>query len=60
MNWLDSHFPTDADIAKPGVARGNCNPEAGLPATVEKEHPDSSVTFSNLKYGAINSTFSAN
>jgi cellulose 1,4-beta-cellobiosidase len=59
MNWLDSNFPTDADPSKPGVKRGRCDPEAGLPATVEKNHPDASVVYSNIKYGTINSTFAA-
>jgi len=60
MNWLDSHFPTDADPSSPGVARGRCDPEAGLPATVEKAHPDAYVVYSNIKFGAINSTFATN
>ena len=59
MNWLDSHFPTDADSAKPGVARGRCDPEAGDPKTIEAAHPDAYVIYSNIKLGAINSTFSA-
>ncbi|KAL2127533.1 hypothetical protein VTI74DRAFT_10582 [Chaetomium olivicolor] len=59
MNWLDSNYPTDADPTKPGVARGRCDPEAGLPETVEKEHPDAYVIYSNIKLGAINSTFTA-
>ncbi|KAK4193542.1 glycoside hydrolase [Podospora australis] len=60
MNWLDSTFPADADPSKPGVARGRCDPEAGLPATVEAAHPDAYVVYSNIKFGAINSTFAAN
>jgi cellulose 1,4-beta-cellobiosidase len=59
MNWLDSNYPTTADASKPGVARGTCDSAAGLPATVEKAHPDASVTYSNIKLGAINSTFTA-
>ena len=57
MNWLDSHFPTDADPTAPGVTRGRCDPTAGEPAKVEKEHPDAFVVYSNIKYGSINSTF---
>ncbi|KAK0657176.1 glycoside hydrolase [Cercophora newfieldiana] len=60
MNWLDSNFPTDEDPSKPGIARGRCNPDAGLPATVEAAHPDAYVVYSNIKFGAINSTFTAN
>lgn len=59
MNWLDSNFPVDADPSKPGIARGRCDPSAGDPKTVESAHPDASVTFSNIKFGAINSTFKA-
>ncbi|KAK3383090.1 glycoside hydrolase family 7 protein [Lasiosphaeria ovina] len=59
MNWLDSHFPADADPSKPGVTRGRCDPEAGVPKTVEAAHPDASVVYSNIKLGAINSTFTA-
>jgi len=59
MNWLDSNYPPEADPRKPGVARGRCDPEAGLPETVEKEHPDAYVIYSNIKLGAINSTFTA-
>jgi cellulose 1,4-beta-cellobiosidase len=59
MNWLDSNFPTDADPSDPGVARGRCDPEAGKPETVEAAHPDAYVVYSNIKVGAINSTFSA-
>ncbi|KXX74890.1 Exoglucanase 1 [Madurella mycetomatis] len=59
MNWLDSNYPPEADPSEPGVARGRCDPEAGVPETVEKEHPDSYVIYSNIKFGAINSTFTA-
>lgn len=57
MNWLDSVYPTDGDPTKPGIKRGTCDPAAGLPATVEAAHPNASVIYSNIKYGAINSTF---
>jgi cellulose 1,4-beta-cellobiosidase len=59
MNWLDSVYPPDADPSAPGVARGRCDPEAGVPETVEAAHPDAYVVYSNIKIGAINSTFSA-
>jgi cellulose 1,4-beta-cellobiosidase len=59
MNWLDSNYPTDADPSKPGIARGRCDPEAGVPETVEAAHPDAYVIYSNIKVGAINSTFAA-
>jgi len=59
MNWLDSNYPTDADASKPGVARGRCDPTAGDPKNVEAQHPDASVVYSNIKLGALNSTFAA-
>jgi cellulose 1,4-beta-cellobiosidase len=57
MMWLDSSYPTDADPSQPGVARGTCEHGAGDPDVVESEHPDASVTFSNIKFGPIGSTF---
>lgn len=59
MNWLDSTFPVDADPSAPGVARGRCDPADGEPETVEADHPDAYVIYSNIKVGAINSTFTA-
>ncbi|KAL4815875.1 putative 1,4-beta-D-glucan cellobiohydrolase A [Aspergillus spinulosporus] len=57
MMWLDSSYPTDADPSQPGVARGTCEQGVGDPDVVESEHPDASVTFSNIKFGPIGSTF---
>lgn len=45
MNWLDS-----------GNA-GPCNSTEGNPATIQAEHPDTAVTFSNIRWGDIGSTF---
>merc|ERR1712032_814238 len=57
MLWLDSDFPTDQPASKPGVARGPCSTSSGKPADVRKNFPDASVTYSNIKYGTIGSTF---
>ncbi|CEN61393.1 Putative 1,4-beta-D-glucan cellobiohydrolase B [Aspergillus calidoustus] len=57
MMWLDSSFPVDADPSEPGIARGTCEHGAGDPDVVESESPDASVTFSNIKFGPIGSTF---
>lgn len=57
MLWLDSNYPTDKSPSEPGVARGPCATSSGDPKTVESQHPDAKVMFSNIKYGAINSTF---
>ncbi|KAL4998261.1 putative 1,4-beta-D-glucan cellobiohydrolase A [Aspergillus recurvatus] len=57
MMWLDSSYPTDADPSQPGVARGTCEHGAGDPDVVESQHADASVTFSNIKFGPVGSTF---
>ncbi|KAF2013628.1 carbohydrate-binding module family 1 protein [Aaosphaeria arxii CBS 175.79] len=59
MLWLDSTFPTDKDPAAPGVARGTCPTDSGKPEVVEVENADSSVIYSNIKFGAIDSTYKA-
>lgn len=56
MLWLDSDYPVDQQ-GKPGNARGRCSTDSGKPSDVEREYPDSKVQFSNIKHGAINSTF---
>jgi cellulose 1,4-beta-cellobiosidase len=57
MLWLDSTYPTTA--TGPGKARGTCAVTSGVPADVEAKAPASSVTYSNIKTGPINSTFAA-
>lgn len=57
MLWLDSDYPVGASPSAPGVARGTCATSSGIPATVESQSPGASVTFSNIKYGPIGSTF---
>jgi cellulase len=47
MNWLDSG------------SSGPCSSSAGNPATIEKQTPGTYVTFSNIRWGDIGSTFSA-
>ncbi|TFK96197.1 glycoside hydrolase, partial [Pterulicium gracile] len=59
MLWLDSNYPLDKDAATPGVARGSCAADSGKPATVESVSANASVTFSNIKYGPIGSTYKA-
>jgi len=55
MLWLDSNYPTDK--TGPGVARGPCATSSGDPVDVERDSPHSSVTFSNIKFGTIGSTY---
>jgi cellulose 1,4-beta-cellobiosidase len=56
MLWLDSDYPTDVDDTLPGVARGSCPTDSGTPDDVETNNADSTVTFSNIKWGPIGST----
>ena len=58
MLWLDSTYPVGS--TKPGAARGTCSADSGKPEDVEKNHPDSSVKFSNIKIGDIGTTFKPN
>ncbi|KAF4973080.1 hypothetical protein FSARC_511 [Fusarium sarcochroum] len=55
MLWLDSTYPTDATGA--GAARGSCATTSGDPKDVEASVPNSKVSFSNIKFGPIGSTF---
>jgi cellulose 1,4-beta-cellobiosidase len=55
MLWLDSVYPPGS--SKPGAARGTCGPDSGKPEDVEKNSPNSSVKFSNIKVGDIGTTF---
>lgn len=57
MLWLDSNYPPDKSPSTPGVARGSCPTSSGRPADVERQHPDASVTYFNIKYGEIGSTY---
>ena len=57
MLWLDSTYPTDS--TKLGAARGSCATTSGVPADVESQVPNSSVTYSNIKVGPIGSTYSS-
>jgi len=55
--WLDSSYPPTAPTTNPGVTRGPCSPSSGAPADVEKNSPNASVTFSNIKWGDIGTTY---
>ncbi|KAJ7648326.1 cellulase [Mycena polygramma] len=59
MLWLDSDYPTTADPTAPGVSRGPCSATSGDPKTVESTEASDSVTFSDIKFGPLGSTFSA-
>lgn len=58
MLWLDSNYPTDKDASAPGVSRGPCATTSGAPADVEAQSPGATVTYSNIKFGDIDTTYS--
>ncbi|RMY64541.1 hypothetical protein D0864_12321 [Hortaea werneckii] len=49
MHWLDAPYPEDADKSEPGVARGTCSTDSGVPDDVISQSGDATVTFSNIK-----------
>lgn len=57
MLWLDSNYPTDSK--DPGTYRGKCPITSGVPKDVEEKHADANVIFSDIKYGRIGTTTSA-
>ena len=59
MLWLDAPYPPTKDASAPGVTRGTCSATSGAPTDVEKNSPNSSVTFSAIKWGPINSTYTS-
>ncbi|CAE6420252.1 unnamed protein product [Rhizoctonia solani] len=58
MLWLDSNYPTSGNPATPGIARGSCPTTSGVPADVESKSPNASVTYSNIRFGDLGSTYS--
>ncbi|KAF8652145.1 hypothetical protein AX16_004531 [Volvariella volvacea WC 439] len=58
MLWLDGSFLFDADPSKPGVRRSICRPtdpyDPNLPVL---QYLKGTVTFSNIKFGDIGSTY---
>ncbi|KAG8729171.1 Exoglucanase 1 [Ceratobasidium sp. 423] len=58
MLWLDSNYPVGADASQPGVARGTCATTSGVPSDVEANSPNASVTYSNIRFGDLGSTYS--
>jgi len=59
MLWLDSDYPTSGDPSTPGIARGTCATTSGQPTQVESQSPNAQVTYSNIKFGPIGSTFAS-
>ncbi|KAL1841189.1 hypothetical protein VTK73DRAFT_3569 [Phialemonium thermophilum] len=59
MLWLDSTYPTDADPSAPGKGRGTCDTSSGVPSDVESKNGDATVIYSNIKFGPLDSTYTA-
>jgi cellulose 1,4-beta-cellobiosidase len=59
MLWLDSNYPTNGSASTPGVARGTCPTSSGDPEPTRSQYANSQVIYSNIKFGPINSTFTA-
>jgi len=57
MLWLDSTYPTDASPDEPGKGRGTCETSSGVPSEIETSQASDQVTYSNIKFGPIGSTF---
>merc|ERR1711915_537383 len=57
MLWLDSNYPLDKDPSTPGVNRGPCPEDSGVPADMESQYPDASVKYYNVKFGTLGSTY---
>jgi cellulose 1,4-beta-cellobiosidase len=58
MHWLDSTLPNDTK-GKPGAERGECPTSGGGQEQVESSSAGASVTFSNINFRDILSTFAA-
>lgn len=57
MLWLDSAYPLNEPVGKPGILRGSCpGGEFSKPSYVRQEFPDGYVTFANAAIGEIGST----
>jgi len=54
--WIPD-YPTTAPASQPGISRGPCATSSGVPSDVESQHPNANVIYSNVKYGAIGSTY---
>ena len=57
MLWLDSNYPLDKDPSIPGVDRGPCPIDSGTPEDMEANYPDSTVVFSKIRVGDLDSTY---
>jgi cellulose 1,4-beta-cellobiosidase len=54
--WFDSIYSADKSINHPDVTRGPGSPLSWVFSDVESQHPDSLVTFSDIRFGSIDLT----
>jgi len=59
MRWLDSAFPPDDSTSRLGVMRGPCDGSTSSPLYLRSHSQSATVKYTNIKYGEINSTFTA-
>jgi len=57
MLWLDSAYPPTKDASAPGVSRGPCATTSGKPSDIESSQASDKVTYSNIRWGDIGSTY---
>ena len=57
MLWLDSDYPTTSPATSPGVSRGPCSTNSGVPSQVESQSGSAKVIYSNVKVGDLGSTY---
>jgi len=57
MLWLDSTYP---NASVPGGKRGSCPTTSGKPTDVEASAASAYVTYSNIRYGELGSTYAGN
>jgi len=61
MDWLDAAVGDGKlDISQPGVLRGRCPQDSGDPKVLRKTRANAYVTYGNISYGEISSTFGPN
>jgi hypothetical protein len=56
MFWFYSIYPTDKLANNPCIIKGLCTTSSEISSNVESQHPDSSVTFLDIRFDPIDST----
>jgi cellulose 1,4-beta-cellobiosidase len=57
MLWLDGTY-ANANPSTPGASHGPCSTNSGNPDDIRNQQPGATVTYSNIRYGDIGSTYS--